>query len=151
VGIIIYRDDNKSDKIFRRKSMAEDLNVTEGDRIKYEKIQKAKAFEEKVNKAVESIPTIQESVTELKEKLCEGPDCLEKRVERQFSEIDDKVDAMARHLKEKVPGFICEECGYDNVPALASYCPQCGSPINIWEDEDGKPIKGWRHWSERNK
>ncbi len=124
--------------------MADDLNVTESDRVKYEKIQKAKAFEEKVNKAVESIPTIQETVTELKEKLCEGDDCLEKRVERQFGEINDKV----KDIQDNLQYFVCDNCGFDKVRPLSSYCPNCGSPIESWDDEDGRPVsKGWEpYW-----
>lgn len=123
--------------------MTEDYSVTESDKVKYDKIQKARDFEEKVNKAVDSIPTIQASVTELKDKLCEGDDCLEKRVERQFADIDNKV----KDIQENLQYFVCEYCGYDRVRPLSSFCPNCGHRIESWDDDDGRPVKGWEpYW-----
>lgn len=123
--------------------MADDLSVTETDRVKYDKLQKAKAFEEKVNKAVESIPGIQDDFKQLREELCEGDNCLVKKVDRKFQEIDDKV----KGIQENLQYFICENCGYDKVTPLSSFCPNCGHQIDSWDDDEGKPVKGWEpYW-----
>lgn len=126
--------------------MAE-LDVTETDRVKYDKIQKAKQFEEKINKAVEVGENLEDKVNKLYEKVCEGPDCLERRIDDKFGEISEKV----KNIEDKQSNFVCEKCGYIGVPALSSFCPQCGSPIFEWSNDDGQPISGWKHWEERNK
>jgi rubrerythrin len=126
--------------------MTDDLNVTESDRVKYDKIQKAKQFEEKINQAVDLGSKLEDKMDKLYEKVCEGPDCLEKKIDNKFGELSEKV----KTIEEKTTGFICESCGYQNVPALASFCPNCGSPIHEWNDDDGEPIKGWKHWNDRN-
>jgi hypothetical protein len=125
--------------------MSEDLSPTEIDRIKYDKIQKAKDFEKNVNEAVNLAKDLKEDVQQIKKEVCEGPDCLKAKVEEKFGSIDEKI----KKIEEKTSGFVCENCGYANVPALSSFCPQCGSPIYEWSDDEGQPVKGWKHWTDK--
>lgn len=146
--------------------MSEDLSVTEVDKIKYDKIQKAKQFEMNVNDAIRIAADLKSDVQKIKEEICEGPDCLKAKVEdkfgtmenkfgtmeKKFDEIDDKIKKIgdkATKIEEKTSGFVCDRCGYSGVPPLSSYCPQCGSPIFSWDDDEGKPVSGWKHWSDR--
>lgn len=123
-----------------------EFDVTETDRIKHAKIEKAKKFEEDVSVAMMAIPEISEKYDKLVSELCEGPDCLKKQVEDKFGSIDDKI----KKIEEKQSDLICDKCGYIGVPALSSYCPNCGAAIYSWNNDDGAPISGWKHYSERN-
>jgi rubrerythrin len=62
-------------------------------------------------------------------------------IDNKFKKIDDSLSTF----------FVCENCGYDRVQGLSSYCPQCGNPIYEWNDDDGKPIKGWVPFVDRSK
>lgn len=97
--------------------------------------------------AVEAIPKINEKYNKLVSELCEGPDCLKRKVEDKFTDIDDKI----KKIEEKQSDLVCEQCGYIGVPALSSYCPNCGVAIHAWNDDSGSPIKNWKHWTERSK
>lgn len=125
--------------------MSDDLSVTEVDKIKHDKIEKARQFEKNVNDAIKIAADLKNDVQKIKEEICEGPNCLKKQVEEKFGYIDDKI----KKIEEKTGGFVCENCGYQLVQALSSFCPQCGSPIFEWTDDDGELVKGWKHWSER--
>lgn len=124
-----------------------ELDVTETDRIKHDKIEKAQKFEKNVNEAIAIASELKGDIQKIKEEICEGPDCLKQKVEDKFVFIEEKI----KSIEDKTAEFLCENCGYQGVRALSSYCPQCGSPIYEWKDNDGSPIKGWVHYSERNK
>ncbi len=97
--------------------------------------------------------TVDESIG----KLCTGIDCvkedvkkyqsshdaLEKLVQERFSELGEKVQSLEN------PMFTCEHCGEQKIRPLDSYCPNCGSPIHSWSDEDGQPIRGWTPYWKR--
>ena len=127
--------------------MTDDLSVTEIDKIKHDKIQKAKQFEQNVNDAINIAKDLKDDVKKIKEEICEGPNCLKKQVTEKFDSIDDKI----KKIESNMQYFVCENCSYPNVPALSSYCPNCGSPIFSWEDDEGRPVKGWEHYSEKAK
>jgi chromosome segregation ATPase len=83
--------------------------------------------------------------------LCTGIDCvnedikkfqvsqesLEKLVQERFKELGEKVQSLEH------PTFTCENCGEQVVVPLSSYCPNCGSQIQSWTDENGKQAEGW--------
>ena len=125
----------------------DELSVKESDKIKYDKIQKAKQFEQNVNDAINIARDLKGDVQKIKEEICEGPTCLKNQVTEKFDSIDEKI----KKIEEKTGTFLCENCGYPNVPALSSYCPNCGSPIYEWSDDEGKPVSGWHHYSEKEK
>lgn len=127
--------------------MVDDLAVTEIDKVKYEKLQKAKEFEKNVNDAISIAADLRDDVKKIKEEICEGPDCLKQQVSDKFGSIDEKI----KKIEEKTTEFLCENCGYQGVRALSSFCPNCGHPIYEWNDDDGTPIPGWKHWDDRNK
>ena len=90
-------------------------------------------------------------ITETLGELCEGVDCIKKDVAKYQdtqSELDKKLDSRFSELRERVqkleePTFTCDNCGTDGIRLLSSFCPNCGSPIHSWNDENGQPIKGW--------
>jgi rubrerythrin len=125
-----------------------EYDITEADKVKHDKIEKAQAFERKINKAVEIGPELVEDVKFLKDKICgEGEDCIEKKMERQFGELNQKITKIEENSAE----FVCDACGFTGVKPLSSFCPNCGAPIYTWSDDNGEPIPGWKHYSERNK
>lgn len=125
--------------------MVDDLEPTSADTVKYEKIQKEKEFRKNVNEAIGIAANLQGDIKELKEAICEGPDCLREQVKSKFGELDQKI----KRIEEQNQVFVCENCGYPKVPGLASFCPQCGAVIPSWSDEEGQPIPGWKNWQER--
>lgn len=124
-----------------------ELDITEADKIKHDKIEKAKAFEQRINQAVDIGAELKDDVKMLKEKICEGPDCLEKQIENKFGLLDQKI----AKIEENSAQFVCDACGFTGVRPLSSFCPNCGAPIYEWNDDDGTPISGWKHYTERNK
>lgn len=90
--------------------------------------------------------------------LCTGIDCvkedvkkyqtsqqaLEKLVQDRFSELSEKVQSLDR------PTFTCENCGEPVIAPLSSYCPNCGSQIQSWSDEEGEPVRGWSPYWKRS-
>lgn len=124
-----------------------DLDITETDRIKHEKIEKAKKFEDNVNDAIGIAAELKEDIQKIREDICEGPDCLKKKVEDKFEFIEEKI----KNIEEKTAEFLCDNCGYNGVKALSSFCPNCGHPIYEWKDDSDSPIAGWKHYSERKK
>lgn len=89
--------------------------------------------------------------------LCTGIDCvkedvkkyqtsqqaLERLVQERFQELGEKVQGLEN------PMFTCENCGEQKIRPLDSYCPNCGSPIHSWSDEEGQPIRGWSPYWKR--
>jgi hypothetical protein len=140
-GINKLQETNKN----KEGNMVNELEPTEIDAIKHEKIEKQKKFQENVNNAINIAAELRGDIKKIKEELCEGPDCLKNQVANKFGEIDDKI----KKIDEKTQFFVCEKCSYPNVPALASFCPQCGNGIYEWTDDDGQPIPGWKHYSEK--
>lgn len=112
-----------------------------------EEIDKIRESRKNLESAVKAIPEINEKYDKLIEELCVGPDCLKNKVETKFGDIDEKI----KKIEEKQSDLVCDRCGYMGVPSLSSFCPQCGAAIYNWEDDEGRPIPGWKHWSERNK
>lgn len=118
------------------------------DKIKEaEEIDKIRESRKNLEDAVKAIPEIQENFKQLREELCVGPDCLKKKVEDKFEAIDEKI----KKIEEKTGEFLCDNCGFTGVKPLSSFCSNCGSPIYQWDGNDGKPVEGWKHYSERNK
>lgn len=123
------------------------MAVEEDEIRKQEEIEKVRESRKNLEAAVAAIPDINEKYDKLVSELCEGPDCLKNKVETKFTDIDDKI----KKIEAKQSDLVCDKCGYVGVPALSSYCPQCGAGIYSWEDDEGKPMTNWKHWSERNK
>jgi ribosomal protein L37E len=120
----------------------------EDDEIrKFEDIEKIRKSRKDLEAAVSAIPDINEKYDKLMSELCVGPDCLKNKVQEKFGDIDEKI----KKIEEKQSDLACDRCGYVGVPVLSSFCPQCGAAIYSWNDDEGAPIKGWRHWTERNK
>jgi uncharacterized phage infection (PIP) family protein YhgE len=86
---------------------------------------------------------VQENYQTLHEDLEKSHDVLERLVEERFKELAEKVQSIER------PTFACENCGEPVVAPLSSYCPNCGSEIQSWSDEEGKPVKGWVPYGKR--
>ena len=87
---------------------------------------------------------VQEKYQTVHEDLEKSHDVLEKLVQERFKELGEKVQGLEH------PTFICENCGEQIIVPLSSYCPNCGSQIQSWSDEDGQPAKGWiPYWKRR--
>lgn len=123
------------------------MSVEDEDIRKSEEIEKIRESRKNLESAVKAIPEINEKYDKLIEELCVGPDCLKNKVQEKFGDIDEKI----KKIEEKQSDLVCEKCSYVGVPALSSYCPNCGAAIYKWEDEEGQPMKNWRHYSERSK
>lgn len=158
VGTVTIPNDNKLNittgvkqlQEIQEKSMANELDVTEVDRAKYDKIEKLKKRDEDVAAAIAIAADLKGDIQKIKEELCVGENCLKNQVTNKFGEMNNKfgeIDEKIKKIEEKTSGFVCENCGYASVPALSSFCPQCGSPIYEWSDDSGDPVKGWRHWT----
>ena len=80
---------------------------------------------------------VQEKYLTLYKDLEKSHEVIEKLVQERFEELGEKVQALEN------PKFICENCGDQVIAPLSSYCPNCGSQIQSWSDEDGQPAKGW--------
>jgi rubrerythrin len=123
------------------------MSVEDEDIRKQEEIEKIRESRKNLESAVKAIPEINEKYDKLVSELCEGPDCLKNKVETKFTDIDEKI----KKIEEKQSDLVCDKCGYVGVPALSSYCPNCGAAIFSWNDDDGNPMVNWKHYSERNK
>lgn len=132
----------------KEKSMANELDVTEVDRAKYEKIEKLKKRDEDVATAINIAASLKDDINKIKEELCVGPDCLKEQVKNKFGEIDTKI---AKLDAKAVEFYSCDKCGYPNVPALSSFCPQCGTRIPSWNTDEGEPVAGWKPYYEMHK
>ncbi len=121
--------------------------VEEDEIRKQEEIEKVRESRRNLEAAVSAIPDINEKYDKLISELCVGPDCLKNKVQEKFTDIDEKI----KKIEEKQSDLVCDKCNYVGVPPLASFCPQCGAAIYSWNDEEGQPMKNWKHWSERNK
>jgi hypothetical protein len=100
----------------------------------------------------EKLGDMKKPVTETLGELCTGVDCIktdlkksqeyqqssEKQLEGKFNELSERLQ------KLEEPSYVCDNCGQDGIKVLASFCPNCGSPIHSWTDpETGNPISGW--------
>jgi hypothetical protein len=112
-----------------------------------EEIEKVRKSRRDLEDAVTALPKIQDEIKQIRDDLCEGPNCLKAKVEEKFTDIDDKI----KKIEEKQSDLICDKCHYVGVPSMASYCPNCGAAIYSWNNDEGVPIPGWKHWTERNK
>ena len=96
-----------------------------------------------VDKSIETLCTGIDCVKEDVKKYQTSHDTLEKLVQDRFGELSDKVQSLER------PTFTCENCGEPVIAPLSSYCPNCGSEIQSWSDEDGQPVRGWTPYWKR--
>lgn len=124
--------------------------------IKQDKYEKRKEFNQKLNDAVkantenkQSIDDIKGSIHDMKKELCEGEDCLKKKVENKFGEIDNEL----KKIREDTKTYVCENCGKDIIRRFDSFCPNCAYPIPQWIDENtGQPITSWNpYWKGKEK
>lgn len=133
-------------KNIKEGNMANELEVTEVDIIKNEKIEKQKKFQENVNNAIAIAADLKGDIKKIKEEICEGPNCLKEQVVNKFGTIEDRL----KKIEDSNATFVCEKCGYNGVKALTSYCPNCGAKIPSWADENGQPIVDWTPYWLRN-
>jgi hypothetical protein len=96
-----------------------------------------------VDKSIETLCTGIDCVKEDVKKYQTSHDNLEKLVQDKFGELSEKVQSLER------PTFTCENCGEPVIAPLSSYCPNCGSEIQSWSDEDGQPVRGWTPYWKR--
>jgi hypothetical protein len=96
-----------------------------------------------VDKSIETLCTGIDCVKEDVKKYQTSHDALEKLVQERFKELGEKVQSLER------PIFTCENCGESVIAPLSSYCPNCGSEIQSWSDEDGQPVRGWSPYWKR--
>lgn len=121
-----------------------------------EKYNKKEAFNKRLNESIDAnvenkkkIFGIEENISKLTKELCEGPDCLKKKVEDKF----EKVDSELGKLREESETFICDSCGKKVIRRFDSFCPNCAYPIPEWLDEStGLPIISWSpYWKGKEK
>jgi len=134
--------------IVQEKNMANELDVTEVDIIKNEKIQRQKKEREDTLAAIAIAADLKGDIQAIKRDLCEGPGCLKEQVQNKFGEIDAKI---AKLDAKSVEFYSCDKCSYPNVPALSSFCPQCGAKIPSWTTDEGVPVPGWVPYYESHK
>lgn len=146
-GIDKLKDINKDANKNKEGNMANELEVTEVDIIKNEKIEKQKKFQENVNNAIAIAADLKDDVKKIKEEICEGSNCLKNQVTTKFGTIEDRLKA----IEDLSTAFVCEKCGYNGVKALTSFCPNCGAKIPSWADENGQPIADWIPYWLRNR
>lgn len=96
-----------------------------------------------VDKSIETLCTGIDCVKEDVKKYQTSHDTLEKLVQDRFGELSEKVQSLER------PTFTCENCGEPVIAPLSSYCPNCGSEIQSWSDEEGQPVRGWTPYWKR--
>ena len=96
-----------------------------------------------VDKSIETLCTGIDCVKEDVKKYQTSHDTLEKLVQDRFGELSEKVQSLER------PTFTCENCGEPVIAPLSSFCPNCGSEIQSWSDEDGQPVRGWTPYWKR--
>lgn len=156
VGTVTIPNDNKLNittgvnklQEIQENNMANELDVTEVDMIKQEKMAKQKKKEEDVLAAIAIAADLKGDIQKIKEELCVGPDCLKEQVKNKFGEIDAKI---AKLDAKAVEFYSCDRCGYDRVPALSSFCPQCGLRIPSWNTDEGEPVPGWSPYWQTHK
>lgn len=105
----------------------------------HKEIEEAIKARDNLEAAVSALPEIQKGFKQLREELCEGPNCLKNEVKNGLLAMDEKI----KKIEEGSTGSVCKICGYNGIKPLTSYCPECGSGIPSWEDEKGEPIPGW--------
>jgi rubrerythrin len=131
----------------QEKNMVSETEPTEIDFIKQEKIKKQQQKEADVANAISIAAGLKDDIKQIKDVICEGPNCKFNTIDNKFDVIEDKI----KKLDEKsVDFFVCEKCGYDRVIALTSFCPRCGAKIPSWSGDDGQPVPGWRPYWETN-
>ncbi len=99
-----------------------------------------------VDKSIGTLCTGIDCMKEDVKKYQTSHDALEKMVQERFKDLGEKVQGLEN------PMFTCENCGEQKIRPLDSYCPNCGSPIHSWSDEEGQPIRGWSpYWKRMGK
>lgn len=94
----------------------------------------------------EDVKKYQDNVTKYQDNVSKYQDsqvALEKMVQQRFEELGEKVQGLEH------PTLTCENCGEQVISPLSSYCPNCGSPVYSWADEDGQPVRGWTPYWKR--
>lgn len=97
-----------------------------------------------VDKSIGTLCTGIDCVKEDVKKYQTSQEALEKLVQERFGQLAEKVESLER------PTFTCENCGEQVIAPLSSYCPNCGSEIQSWSDEDGQPVRGWAPYWKRS-
>jgi hypothetical protein len=97
-----------------------------------------------VDKTIGNLCTGIDCVKEDAKKYITSQEALEKLVQERFQELGEKIQSLDR------PTFTCENCGAQVIAPLSSYCPNCGSEIQSWSDEEGQPVKGWAPYWKRS-
>ena len=97
-----------------------------------------------VDKSIGTLCTGIDCVKEDVKKYQTSQEALERLVQDRFKELGEKVQSLDR------PTFTCENCGEPVIAPLSSFCPNCGSEIQSWNDEDGQPVRGWSPYWKRS-
>ena len=116
----------------------------------FEDIQKKKDHEENIKnaakyaeEATKKIDVLSKDLTEKVDKACIGIECITKAQDKNLKELEDKIKVL------EDPVYVCEMCGDKTVRPLSSYCPNCGSEIHEWTDDNDKPVPGWKPYWKR--
>ncbi len=136
----------EKDKIIKETNMPTDQDLSKTDKelleeLKDEKKDKDKKFKTNVENAIKLAEKIEPQLVE----ACKGIECVKTDMSKGFGELD------ARLKKIEKSKYICDNCGENVIEELSSFCPNCGNPVPEWKGDDGQPIRGWKHYSERSK
>jgi hypothetical protein len=95
---------------------------------------------------------VKKPVSDTLGELCTGVDCIKtdlKKSQEDQQSFEKQLGGKFQDLSERLqkleePTYVCDNCGQDGIKVLASFCPNCGSPIHSWTDpETGNPVSGW--------
>ena len=166
--------DNKIDKSIKEKNKPKVKRMNENDESSSQlsrtavkellnERERQKEFEDNMRNALNISRETSQTVNELSKKLekaCVGIECLQRDLGLNSTKVNtelSKIDTLETKVKETCTGIDCikdelkknelvecEKCGRKVVPPLSSFCPSCGEKINVWYDDDGEPIKGWK-------
>lgn len=82
------------------------------------------------------------------DQICEDGVCFK-------TELADIKKDLAETKKGRIKAEICPTCGEPAVmhseTFLASHCANCGNETEGWNNDDGTPISGWKHYKLRGK
>lgn len=154
-------DPNMSPELRRSLRKAEMREMQEQDDIS-----------KKIRESAETITKNQREIENLKLKLDGNKSEIQKELNNKFGNLDNKFDnkfgnldnkfdnkfsELGIKLKETCDGIDClkgdikkfelvecPDCGQSKVPPRSSFCPECGSKIHSWTEDDGTPLKNWK-------
>jgi hypothetical protein len=103
-----------------------------------------------VDKSIGTLCTGIDCVKEDVKKYQTSHDSLEKLVQERFGDVQERFGELSEKVQSlERPTFTCENCGEPVIAPLSSYCPNCGSEIQSWSNEDGQPVIGWTPYWKR--